>query len=259
MHQSQAKPAGHTVDRYHVTWSSFPWWLGERQGVIHLNVVTYFKLNILPLIIINNHTSLSAINIIICTVHRSSISITLLTDTTKTDSSHTPSPSILAEVMTSLPGRDIESISTSMASVAIDGMRGKRDGEEGEEERKEEEEEREEEKREEEVDKKEKEEGKSNQEMVLNKEVATSASTLSSPIKILHALTTWTTALLESGDNQETGSLTKGHTPPLSMPEVEVSTKRETFLPPVHSLSVTQVQRNIFMGQLKRRCVKWGV
>ena len=147
-----------------------------------------------------------------------------------------------------------------MATVTFEETRRESRGEEEEieeEEVKEKEEEEEVKEKEEEVkekgEEKEEEKGEGEEDMQGASPPATTMS--SSTSKLMNAFTTWTTALLELGDNQEVGGLTKNHTPSLLTSGGEVGTKRDIFLPPVHSLSVTQVQRNIFMGQLKRRCV----
>ena len=189
--------------------------------------------------------------------HRSSIPVTLLTDTTP---SHASS---LVTVGVASPDGDVESVSRSMAAVTFaDVNREEEDGEEEEEE-----EERDEDKEKDEdkgrghlsqedkgrghLSQEDKGRGHLSQEDRLNMEAITpAANPLSSPGKILHAFAIWTTAMLESGESQDVGGATKDQTIPS-----EVGTKREVFLPPVHSISVTQVQRNIFMGQLKRRYV----
>ena len=195
-----------------------------------------------------------------------------MTDTT---TSHTPSGHTPASTSTLLHGEDIEKVSRDIATITFEEARresreadreeageeeeeaGEEEEEAGEEEEEAGEEEEEAGEEEEEVKKKEeeKEGGKEcHQEVRLSKEASTPAANMSSSTsKIVNAFTTWTTALLEPSDKQEVGVPTKSHTPSLLTDQEELGTKRDIFLPPVHSLSVTQVQRNIFMGQLKRR------
>eukprot|EP00731_Ephydatia_muelleri_P015628 Em0009g52a len=182
-------------------------------------------------------------------------------------SSHTPSGHTSASTSALLHGEDIEKVSRDIATITFEEARresreadreeaGEEEEEAGEEEEEAGEEEEEAGEEEEEVKKKEeeKEGGKEcHQEVRLSKEASTPAANMSSSTsKIVNAFTTWTTALLEPSDKQEVGVPTKSHTPSLLTDQEELGTKRDIFLPPVHSLSVTQVQRNIFMGQLKR-------
>ena len=198
-------------------------------------------------------------------MHSSSIPVAFLTDTT---TSHTPSGHTSASTSALLHGEDIEKVSRDIATITFEEARresreadreeaGEEEEEAGEEEEEAGEEEEEAGEEEEEVKKKEeeKEGGKEcHQEVRLSKEASTPAANMSSSTsKIVNAFTTWTTALLEPSDKQEVGVPTKSHTPSLLTDQEELGTKRDIFLPPVHSLSVTQVQRNIFMGQLKRR------
>ena len=177
-----------------------------------------------------------------------------MTDTT---TSHTPSGHTPASTSALLHGEDIEKVSRDIATITFEEAR--RESREADREEAGEEEEEEEEAGEEEEEVKKKEEEKEGgkecyQEVRLSKEASTPAANMSSSTsKIVNAFTTWTTALLEPSDKQEVGVPTKSHTPSLLTDQEELGTKRDIFLPPVHSLSVTQVQRNIFMGQLKRR------